>query len=213
MLKAKDNHAQWGEAAKILAGLKFGDGPRGVCVPPSNFNCDCRRGATSTAGSLLMNVHAKSRLTLESLRTLRPEAKGQAEACPDGTRAIPARCERPRSSFHDPEYTRNESDHPMYERSSSIRQESQNSPDRIGGLRSRERARRVPDDVVDRWLSRALPDNTTGAVTWLGTRRPVGGGDLTRKRSGPGMAPELRRAFPQYQGRFAFPSEMAFGHP
>ena len=36
-----------------------------------------------------MNVHAKSRLILEPLRTLRPEDKGQAGACPDRTRAIP----------------------------------------------------------------------------------------------------------------------------
>ena len=38
-----------------------------------------------------MNVHAKSRLTLEPLRTLRPEDKGQAGACPDRTRAIPCK--------------------------------------------------------------------------------------------------------------------------
>ena len=38
-----------------------------------------------------MNVHAKSRLTLEPLRTLRPETKGQAGACPDQTRAIPCK--------------------------------------------------------------------------------------------------------------------------
>ena len=36
-----------------------------------------------------MNVHAKSRLIPEPLRTLRPEDKGQAGACPDRTRAIP----------------------------------------------------------------------------------------------------------------------------
>jgi len=36
-----------------------------------------------------VNVHAKSRLTLEPLRTLRTETKGQAGACPDRTRAIP----------------------------------------------------------------------------------------------------------------------------
>jgi hypothetical protein len=37
-----------------------------------------------------VNVHhAKSRLIPESLRTLRSEDKGQAEACPDRTRAIP----------------------------------------------------------------------------------------------------------------------------
>jgi hypothetical protein len=38
-----------------------------------------------------VNVHAKSRLTLEPLRTLRSEDKGQAEACPDRTRAIPCK--------------------------------------------------------------------------------------------------------------------------
>jgi hypothetical protein len=36
-----------------------------------------------------VNVHAKSRLILEPLRTLRSEDKGQAGACPDRTRAIP----------------------------------------------------------------------------------------------------------------------------
>jgi hypothetical protein len=36
-----------------------------------------------------VNVHAKSRLTPEPLRTLRSEDKGQAGACPDRTRAIP----------------------------------------------------------------------------------------------------------------------------
>jgi hypothetical protein len=39
-----------------------------------------------------VDVHAKSlRLTLEPLRTLRPETKGQAGACPDQTRAIPCK--------------------------------------------------------------------------------------------------------------------------
>jgi hypothetical protein len=38
-----------------------------------------------------VNVHAKSRLTLESLRTLRSEDKGQAGACPDRTRVIPCK--------------------------------------------------------------------------------------------------------------------------
>jgi hypothetical protein len=36
-----------------------------------------------------VDVHAKLRLTLVSLRALRSEGKGQAEACPDRTRAIP----------------------------------------------------------------------------------------------------------------------------
>jgi hypothetical protein len=35
--------------------------------------------------------HAKSCLTLEPLRTLRPETKAQAEACPDRTQAIPCK--------------------------------------------------------------------------------------------------------------------------
>jgi hypothetical protein len=39
----------------------------------------------------LVNVHLKSCLTPEPLRTLRPEAKGQAGACPDRTRAIPCK--------------------------------------------------------------------------------------------------------------------------
>jgi len=36
-----------------------------------------------------VNVHAKPRLTLEPLRTLRSEDKGQAGACPDRAQAIP----------------------------------------------------------------------------------------------------------------------------
>jgi hypothetical protein len=38
-----------------------------------------------------MNVHAKSRLILEPLRTLRSEDKSQAGACPERTRAIPCK--------------------------------------------------------------------------------------------------------------------------
>ena len=38
-------------------------------------------------------LHAKSRLTLEPLRALRSEDKGQAGACPDRTRAIPCKVE------------------------------------------------------------------------------------------------------------------------
>ena len=38
-----------------------------------------------------MNVHAKSCLTPEPLRALRPETKGQAAACPDRTQAIPCK--------------------------------------------------------------------------------------------------------------------------
>jgi hypothetical protein len=46
----------------------------------------------------LVNVHAKWRLTPESLRTLRSETKGQAGACPDRTQAIPCKLRRPRKT-------------------------------------------------------------------------------------------------------------------
>ena len=46
-----------------------------------------------------MNVHAKSCLTPEPLRALRPETKGQAAACPDRTQAIP--CKAQQSSSED----------------------------------------------------------------------------------------------------------------
>jgi hypothetical protein len=44
-----------------------------------------------------VNVHAKSCLTLEPLRTLRSETKGQAAACPDRTQAIPCKVQ---GGFH-----------------------------------------------------------------------------------------------------------------
>ena len=66
-----------------------GMGPLSVCVRPSSFKRDCDRRTTSTGERCLVNVHAKSRLTQEPLRTLRPEDKGQAGPCPDRTRAIP----------------------------------------------------------------------------------------------------------------------------
>jgi hypothetical protein len=46
----------------------------------------------------------------------------------------------------------------------------------------------VPDELVDRGLSRLLPDNTAGIATWLDAREPSRGGDVTRNRSDPGMA-------------------------
>ena len=77
------------EGARVLAGLISGDGPLSVRIRPSSLKPDCDRRATSTGEKCLVNVHAKSRLTLEPLRTLRSEDKGQAGACPDRTRAIP----------------------------------------------------------------------------------------------------------------------------
>ena len=81
--------AQRTEGARVLAGLRSGDGPLSVRVRPSSLKRDCGRRTTSTDGKCLVNVHAKSRLTLGPLRTLRSEDKGQAGACPDRTRAIP----------------------------------------------------------------------------------------------------------------------------
>jgi hypothetical protein len=77
------------EGATILAGLRSGDGPLSVRARPSSLKRDYDRRTTSTDGKCLVNVHAKSRLTPEPLRTLRSETKGQAAACPDRTRAIP----------------------------------------------------------------------------------------------------------------------------
>jgi hypothetical protein len=68
-----------------------GDGPLSVRVRPSSPKRDCARRATSSGGKAPADVHAKSRLTLEPLRTLRSETKGQAGACPDRTRAIPCK--------------------------------------------------------------------------------------------------------------------------
>ena len=79
------------EGGRVVAGLRSGDGPLSVRVRPSSIKRDCDRRATSTGEKCLVNVHAKSRLTLEPLRTLRSETKGQAGACPDRTRAIPCK--------------------------------------------------------------------------------------------------------------------------
>ena len=47
------------------------------------------------------------------------------------------------------------------------------------------RARRVPDEVVDRRLSRPLPDNTADTATWLDARALARGGTLIRKNPSP----------------------------
>jgi hypothetical protein len=76
-------------SARVLAGLGSGDGPRSIRVRPSSLKRDCDRRTTSIGEKCLVDAHAKSRLTLEPLRTLQSETKGQAGACPDRTRAIP----------------------------------------------------------------------------------------------------------------------------
>src|SRR5689334_8570566 len=60
-----------------------------VSAPPAS-------SMTVTAGQRAQDKvpgerHAKSCLTPEPLRTLRPETKGQAAACPDRTQAIPCK--------------------------------------------------------------------------------------------------------------------------
>jgi hypothetical protein len=75
----------------IRLDVATGDGPLSVRARPSSIKRDCDRRATSTGEKRLVNVHAKSRLTPEPLRTLRSETKGQAGACPDRTRAIPCK--------------------------------------------------------------------------------------------------------------------------
>jgi hypothetical protein len=86
---ARGSRSQRTDGAGVLAGLRSGDGPLSVRVRPSSLKRDCDRRTTSTGGKCLVNVHAKSRLILEPLRTLRSEDKGQAGACPDRMRAIP----------------------------------------------------------------------------------------------------------------------------
>ena len=48
---------------------------------------------------------------------------------------------------------------------------------------SEGRARRVPDQAVDRGSSRSLRDSTASIATCFDAREPSRGGDLTRKRS------------------------------
>jgi hypothetical protein len=71
--------------------LRSGDGPPSVRVRPSSLKRDCKPQDDEHMRKCLANVHAKSRLTLEPLRTLRAATKGQAGACPDRTRAIPCK--------------------------------------------------------------------------------------------------------------------------
>ena len=53
------------ERAKVLAGLRSGDGPLSVRVRPSSIKHDRDRRATSTGEKRLVYVHAKSCLILE----------------------------------------------------------------------------------------------------------------------------------------------------
>jgi hypothetical protein len=82
----------WREsAANIIAPPRAGagDGPLSVRARPSSIKRDSDHWEIGTGGKTPVNVHAKSRLIPEPLRTLRTEDKGQTGACPDRTRAIP----------------------------------------------------------------------------------------------------------------------------
>jgi hypothetical protein len=57
---------------------------------------------------------------------------------------------------------------------------------------SEGRAPRVPHEVLDRGLSRLVPDNAAGGATWFYARGPVRRGDLMGKRS---SAKQVRRTF------------------
>jgi hypothetical protein len=51
------------EGARVLAGLRSGDGPLSVRVRPSSLKRDCDRGTMSTGEKCRVYAHAKSRLT------------------------------------------------------------------------------------------------------------------------------------------------------
>jgi hypothetical protein len=79
------------KSGRVLAGLRSGDGPLSVRVRPSSLKRDCARRATSTGGKAPANVHAKSRLTLETTADTPVRDQGPGGACPDRTRAIPCK--------------------------------------------------------------------------------------------------------------------------
>jgi hypothetical protein len=62
-----------------------------VRARPSSLKHECKPQGNEHRKRCLADVHAKSCLTPEPLRTLRPETKGQAAACPDRTQAIPCK--------------------------------------------------------------------------------------------------------------------------
>ena len=69
--------------------LSSADGPLSVRARPSSLKRDCLRRATSTGERCLVNVHAKSRLILETSADTPARRQGPGRACPDRTRPIP----------------------------------------------------------------------------------------------------------------------------
>lgn len=75
------------EADKV--DVASGDGPLSVRVRPSGLQRDCDRRATSAVEGFRRTYTRSHAGRRRPLRTLRPETKGQAGACPGWTRAIP----------------------------------------------------------------------------------------------------------------------------
>ena len=69
LLRIRRSSARQADGASVLAGLRSGDGPLSIRVRPSSLKHDCDRRTTSTGERCLVNVHAKSRLTLEPTDT------------------------------------------------------------------------------------------------------------------------------------------------
>ena len=78
------------EGARVLAGLRSGDGPRSGRARPSSIKRDCGR-RTREQEKVPGNVHAKSRLIPETLRTLRPETRARPQPARTGAQAIPCK--------------------------------------------------------------------------------------------------------------------------
>jgi hypothetical protein len=74
--------------------LRSGDGPLSVRARPSSIKRDCDRRTMSTGRTCLADVHAKSRLILETSADTPVRRRGPGGACPDRTRAIPCKVTR-----------------------------------------------------------------------------------------------------------------------
>jgi hypothetical protein len=80
--------------AKRTGWLRSGDGPLSVRARPSSIKRDCDRRTMSTGRTCLADVHAKSRLILETSAGTPVRRRGPGGACPDRTRAIPCKVTR-----------------------------------------------------------------------------------------------------------------------
>jgi hypothetical protein len=124
-----------------------------------------------------VNVHAKSHLTPEPLRTLRSEDKGHAGACPDRTRAIP--CTVRAVTIQQPSTaTAPEAPDSNQLESSPTPSVSWNSgqlPSTAASSGRRGRARCVPDRPVNAGKLRLLPDSPVHRPQQTASRRALAG--------------------------------------